>query len=97
LWRGAAHDSLAVVMCGHDGRRGYLQHLAIDPTHQRRGVGTALVGRCLMELKRLGIDKTHIDVFVANATAHQYWTNRRWKRRDDIVRYSFTNSMDPTA
>jgi N-acetylglutamate synthase len=88
---------IGCVMCGHDGRRGYLQHLAIDPTHQRRGVGTALVGRCLMELRRLGIDKTHIDVFVANVAAHQYWTNRRWKRRDDIVRYSFTNSMDPNA
>jgi len=45
----------------------------------------------------LGIDKTHIDVFIANAAAHQYWTNRRWTRRDDIVRYSFTNSMDPNA
>jgi ribosomal protein S18 acetylase RimI-like enzyme len=85
------------VMCGHDGRRGYLQHLAVDQTYQRRGVGTALVRRCLMELRRLGIDKTHIDVFIANAAAHQYWTNRRWTRRDDIVRYSFTNSMDPNA
>ncbi len=85
------------IMCGHDGRRGYLQHLAVDPTHQRRGVGTALVGRCLMELRRLGIDKTHIDVFITNAPAHQYWTNRAWKRRDDIVRYSFTNSTDPNT
>ena len=50
------------VMCGHDGRRSFLQHLNVDPSHQRRGIGTALVGRCLMEFKRLGIDKTHIDV-----------------------------------
>lgn len=85
------------VMCGHDGRRGYLQHLAVDPAYQRRDIGTALVERCLMELKRLRIDKTHIDVFIANAPAHEYWTSRGWKRRDDIVRYSFTNSTDPNA
>jgi len=27
------------VMCGHDGGRGYLQHLAVDPSYQRRGIG----------------------------------------------------------
>jgi ribosomal protein S18 acetylase RimI-like enzyme len=53
---------IGCVMCGHDGRRGYLQHLAVDPTHQRRGVGTALVGRCLMELKAWGSTK-HISMF----------------------------------
>ena len=92
-----ARRLVGCVMCGHDGRRGYLQHLAVDPSYQRRGIGTALVERCLMELKRLGIDKTHLDVFIANVPAHQYWTSRGWKRRDDIVRYSFTNSMDPNA
>ena len=85
------------VMSGHDGRRGYLQHLAVDPSYQRRGIGTALVGRCLMELKRLGIDKTHLDVFIASAPAHHYWTSRAWNRKDDIVRYSFTNSTDPNT
>jgi ribosomal protein S18 acetylase RimI-like enzyme len=84
-------------MCGHDGRRGYLQHLAVDASHQRRGIGTTLVGQCLIELKRLGIEKTHLDVFSANASAHQYWTSRGWKRRDDIVRYSLTNSTDLNA
>jgi ribosomal protein S18 acetylase RimI-like enzyme len=85
------------VMCGHDGRRGYLQHLAVDPEYQRRGIGTALVERCLAELSRLGIDKAHLDVLVANEPAHQYWTGRGWKRRDDIVRYSYTSSTDTNA
>jgi len=92
-----ARRLVGCVMCGHDGRRGYLQHLAVDPSHHRRGIGTALVGRCLMGLKRLGIDKTHLDVFIANVAAQHYWSSRGWKRRDDIVRYSFTNSTDPNA
>lgn len=83
------------VMCGHDGRRGYLQHLAVDPSYQRGGIGTELVGRCLRELKRLEIDKIHLDVFVANTPAYQFWTNRGWKRREDILRFSFTNSANP--
>jgi len=35
------------VMCGHDGRRGYLQHLAVLPEHRRQGIASALVERCL--------------------------------------------------
>jgi N-acetylglutamate synthase len=80
------------VMSGHDGRRGYLQHLAVDPTFRLRGVGRALVERCLDGLKALGIEKTHLDVFADNEPGHRYWTRFGWKRRDDIVRYSFTNS-----
>lgn len=95
----AKYDTRIVgcVMCGHDGRRGYLQHLAVDSSYRGRGIGTALVERCLAELSRLGIDKAHLDVLVANEPAHRYWTGRGWKRRDEIVRYSYTSSTDTNA
>jgi ribosomal protein S18 acetylase RimI-like enzyme len=85
------------VMCGHDGRRGYLQHLAVEPAMRRQGIGTALVTRCLTALRRMEIEKVHIDVLADNTLAHEYWTNSGWKRRPDIVRYSFTNSTDPNV
>ena len=80
------------VMCGHDGRRGYLQHLAVDPAFRLKGVGRALVHHCLEALKKLGIEKTHLDVLTDNQHAHRYWTRLGWKKRDDLMRYSFTNS-----
>src|SRR5271156_4872141 len=43
------------VMCGHDGRRGYLQHLAVHESFRRRGIGSALVKACLAKLATLGI------------------------------------------
>jgi N-acetylglutamate synthase len=85
------------VMCSHDGRRGYLQHLAVEPEVRRQGIGTALVTRCLEALRGLGIEKTHIDVLAENGLAQEYWANSGWKRRTDIVRYSFTNSTDPNV
>jgi N-acetylglutamate synthase len=85
------------VMCGHDGRRGYLQHLAVEPIMRHQGIGAALTGRCLDALHRLGIEKTHIDVLTENALAHDYWIRSGWKRRTDIIRYSFNSSRDPNV
>ena len=46
---------VGVAMCGHDGRRGYIYHLAVDPTYRRYGLGKRLVQECLDGLRRVGI------------------------------------------
>lgn len=77
------------VMSGHDGRRGYLQHLLVLPAHRKQGIATALVEHCLATLASLGIMKTHIDVLKTNVTGQAFWQLQGWMRRDDIERYSF--------
>lgn len=85
------------ALCGHDGRRGYLQHVVVEPEYRRRGIAQALVARCLDGLAQIGIAKVHLDVLVTNASAHAYWSKRGWQRRDDIQRYSFVRSANPNA
>ncbi|MFL7962650.1 GNAT family N-acetyltransferase [Pseudomonas kielensis] len=80
------------VMCGHDGRRGYLQHLVVLPQYRRQGIANALVEHCLSSLEEHGILKCHLDVFKTNLTAANYWHSQGWKLRSDIDRYSFTRS-----
>lgn len=83
---------VACLMSGHDGRRGYLQHLIVRPDYRRRGIARALVERCLDELEKLGILKCHLDVFRSNADALAYWEKQGWTRRTDIHRYSLVRS-----
>lgn len=85
------------VMCGHDGRRGYLQHLIVEPKFRNHGLGRKLWRRCLDELENLGILKTHLDVLVTNDPGNRYWSNAGWVRRDDIYRYSFNRSGSVNA
>ncbi|MBI6602855.1 MULTISPECIES: GNAT family N-acetyltransferase [Pseudomonas] len=80
---------IGCVMCGHDGRRGYLQHLLVLPDSRRQGIAQALVQRCLNELEHLGIHKCHLDVFKSNTGAAGFWRGRGWQLRTDIDRYSF--------
>ena len=84
-------------MCGHDGRRGYLQHVIVDESYRGRGIAQRLVARCLDRLEAAGIVKTHLDVFITNDLANRYWRKRGWTRRDDIYRYSFLRSTNPNA
>ncbi|KAB0491169.1 GNAT family N-acetyltransferase [Pseudomonas vancouverensis] len=87
----------ACVMCGHDGRRGYLQHLIVLPDYRRQGIAGALVERCLSSLEAQGIFKCHLDVFKTNAAAARYWQGQGWQLREDIDRYSLTRSGHPNA
>src|SRR5216117_3549086 len=46
---------VGIALCGHDGRRGYIYHLAVDPAYQARGVGKRLMDECLNGLRRIGL------------------------------------------
>ena len=54
------------VCCGHDGHRGWLYYLAVDPDHQHRGIGTRLVRRAEDWLGRQGILKIELMVREGN-------------------------------
>lgn len=80
------------VMCGHDGRRGYLHHMAVRPAYQRQGLGSRLAAACIEGLRQQGILKTHLFVFADNEAAHAFWSATGWQRRRDIVMYSYNSS-----
>jgi ribosomal protein S18 acetylase RimI-like enzyme len=83
---------VAAVLGGTDGRRGYLQHLAVAPTHRRRGLGRRLAERVLEELAALRIAKCHLFVRREHAAAREFWERSGWMARDDVTLMSHTDS-----
>lgn len=82
-------DRLAgAVLCGHDGRRGYVHHLAVAAAHRRSGLGSDLLGACLDALRGLGIEKCHAFVVRDNPMAELFWERSGWTRRDELELYS---------
>ncbi len=90
----AMNDSklIGCAMCGHDGRRGYLQHLVVDQKYRGKGLGDKLANSCIKALEKIGILKTHLFVFKTNVLGNTFWSNRGYKLRDDVNMYSFINS-----
>ena len=84
----AGNALVGAVQCGYDGRRGYLYHLAVAPSHRRQGIGRRLVEACLAALQTAGIQKCHLVVFAGNRDAQLFWRNLGWSLRDDVVMMS---------
>lgn len=76
---------VGVVLAGTDGRRGYLQHLAVAPAYRRQGLGRALAQRVIAALGAAGIAKCHLFVRVDNQDARAFWLRLGWTLRDDVT------------
>ncbi|HEU68100.1 MAG TPA: GNAT family N-acetyltransferase [Candidatus Acetothermia bacterium] len=58
LFLGAEQDGKLVgaVLGTHDGRKGWINRLAVHPAHRRRGIGQALVCAVEARLQAMGIE-----------------------------------------
>src|SRR5277367_5545202 len=71
-------EIVGAVLCGHDGRRGYLHHLAVDVAYRGRGIGRRLVAHCFSGLANAKIPKCNIFVFRESPAAVAFWTHNGW-------------------
>lgn len=76
---------VGTCLCGSDGRRGYLYHLAVTPEWRRQKLGSQLVDRVFAALRQQEIHKCHIMVYGTNETGLKFWQQDGWVRRPEIV------------
>lgn len=82
---------VATVLAGHDGRRGFLYHLAVATSHRGLGLSTELMRRSLDGLAQQGISKVHAFVLADNSQGLAFWASaarRGWARRGDLLLFS---------
>lgn len=76
---------IGVILSGHDGRRGFIHHTAVDCAYRNKGIGTALVNKAIEALKKEGIHKVGFVVFKNNELGNKFWESYGFKIREDLV------------
>ena len=76
---------VGVALCGHDGRRGWIYHLAVAPTYRRKQVGKLLLDACVNGLRAAGLKRAIILVAGDNPGGHEFWLRNGWENIDGAI------------
>jgi ribosomal protein S18 acetylase RimI-like enzyme len=88
---------IGTVLCGHDGRRGILRHLAVIRSQRRKGIGRALVARSLAGLAAQGVTKCNLYVMKNHPAGLKYWEGLGYRKLKDDYRTLQRATVPPVA
>mgnify|MGYP003868960073 CR=1 FL=1 len=87
-------EIIGAILGSHDGRRGFITHLAVRKSHHGRGIGRLLVRTCMNALRSAGIRKCHIFVFKDNEEGKVFWRKVGWFDRPELEVFSAYTDRD---
>ena len=78
---------VGAILCGHDGRRGYMNHLGVSQQYRNCGIGKHLIKLAEEQLKKIGIKKEALFVLCENKAAQSFYEHICWKEESMIKVY----------
>ena len=81
---------VGAILCGHDGRRGCMYHVCVDPEYRLQGIGKSMVVFAMEALRKEKINKVSLIAFTKNDVGNAFWKEIGWTGRKDLNYYDFT-------
>ena len=75
---------VATAMAGYEGHRGWINYLAVSPTHQRRGIGREIMSAAEVRLRECGCPKINLQVRTSNQHVIDFYRSVGYQM-DDVV------------
>jgi ribosomal protein S18 acetylase RimI-like enzyme len=75
---------VGTVMVGYEGHRGWINYLAVDPAHQRQGLGRKLMQEAEALLRKTGCPKINLQIRTSNENVIEFY-RRIGYAQDDVV------------
>ncbi len=96
IFLGAEEDGrlVGVVLGTHDGRKGWINRLAVVPSHRRRGIAEALVTEAERRIYGLGIQIVTCLIEADNPTSEAFFHSLGYVAHPDITYYAKRQSAD---
>ncbi len=75
---------VASVMGGYEGRRGWVNNLAVDPDYQRRSLGREIMEAVEEKIRTMGAPKINLQIRTDNLVAIKFYESIGYKM-DEVV------------
>ena len=85
---------VGAVLGTQDGRKGWINRLAVSPTHRRQGIAAALVAAVEARLARLGIEIVACLIEDWNTDSMTVFEHLDYKRHPDVLYFSKRKNAD---
>jgi len=86
----------ASVLVGHDGHRGWVYYVTVDPAHRFKGFGRAIMSAAEDWLRARGIEKLQLMVRGDNAEVHAFYKSLGYFEQERVVFAKWLDGRDPT-
>jgi ribosomal protein S18 acetylase RimI-like enzyme len=92
------HDGalVASVLVGHDGHRGWVYYVTVDPDHRFKGFGRAIMSAAEHWLRARGIEKLQLMVRGDNAEVHAFYQSLGYFEQERVVFAKWLDGREPT-
>lgn len=88
-------ELLGAIVVTHDGRKGWLNRLAVDPACRRQGIGTMLITAAERHLESLGIQVFAALIYKSNQESIATFSQAGYDCSPDVL--YFSKRLDPGA
>ncbi len=75
---------IGLILCGHDGRRAYIDHAVVLEEYRGAGIGKMLLDRVIESARDQGINKIALVVFADNEIGNKFWESQGFSMRNDL-------------
>jgi ribosomal protein S18 acetylase RimI-like enzyme len=79
---------VGAALCGHDGRRGFLYRVGVDPSRRRKGIARALAAHGFDALRAQGISRAMLFLLSDNVEAGAFWASVGGRKRASLALWS---------
>jgi ribosomal protein S18 acetylase RimI-like enzyme len=87
---------VASVLVGHDGHRGWVYYLAVDPDRQHRGYGRLVMDSAEDWLRGRGIEKLQLMVRPDNNQVQAFYRSLGYFEQQRIIYAKWLDGREPT-
>ncbi len=86
----------ATVLVGHDGHRGWVYYLAVDPVRRHRGYGCVMMAAAEDWLRRRGIEKLQLLVRADNSQVRGFYQALGYSEPERVIFAKWLDGRAPT-